>query len=361
MAGPSIAMAELVGTIIHSTLYGIYVVLFVGSLYIPFRRRSRGRRGVPVPVNKILITVTLTLFVLITIHWIIQLTRLTDAFIFHINDEGGPNAYYGYPANIKNVLKTAFYVVQTFVGDFTMVYRLYIVWGREWKVVILPALTSFGLLIAGSGVVYSFDHLTTGENIFVSSTGHWVLTVFATSLATNGIVTVLIAYRIWTIHRQVKAVAQTSSIMRVVHIILESAGMYTLVLVLTLIGYLTKNNYQFTTLDATSPTIGIAFTLIIVRVGLGLSSDNTTVAAVSTVRYNVNVPSHATARSSTTDHTLSDLNPNVRVNISKEVLREDEREGVSTDHLSKSQVDRQRKKGIQAAHSDRETDWNSAV
>jgi len=269
----SISTAELVGMIIHSTLYGLYIVLFIGSLYVPWSRRRRYGRGGQ-PINIILLTVTIILFFLITIHWVLQFTRLVDAFVYHYDDEGGPDAYYEYAANIKNVVKTAFYVAQTFVGDFTMVYRLYVVWGRNLWVIILPCLTSFGLLVAGSGVVYEFSHLSQNESVFITSAGHWVLTVFATTLTTNIIVTVLIAYRIWSIHRPVKGIAQ-NSLMPVVQIILESAAIYTIVLILTLVGYLAKNNYQFITLDATSPAIGISFALIIVRVGMGLSSERT--------------------------------------------------------------------------------------
>ncbi|KAF8889032.1 hypothetical protein BD779DRAFT_1671995 [Infundibulicybe gibba] len=271
MAALTLAEAEMIGILLHSALYGIFLVLFVGSLYIPL---SRPRRQ-STPPNRFLISVTIVLFVLITVHWVLQLLRLIDAFIYHANDDEGPSKYYADGAQRKNVVKTAFYVAQTFTGDCTMAYRLYIVWGRNWKIVVLPALLSTGLLVAGSGATYSFAHLTPGENIFVSSAGHWVLTVFATTLCTNVTVTSLIAYRVWSIHRPMKGVAQQSS-MPVIQVILESAAIYTVCLIPTLAGYLGKENYQFITLDATSPAIGIAFALIIVRVGLGMSTEKTT-------------------------------------------------------------------------------------
>ncbi|KAF8893081.1 hypothetical protein BD779DRAFT_1508763 [Infundibulicybe gibba] len=235
MTALTLAEAELIGIILHSALYGIFVILFVGSIYVPLSRLRRRTA----PPNRILMSVTIILFILITIHWILQLLRLIDAFIYYADDDGGPSAYYADGAGSKNVTKTAFYIVQTFVGDCTMVYRLYIVWGHNWRVT------------AGGGVLYSFTRLTPGENVFVSSSGHWVLTVFAATLGTNITVTSLISYRIWSVHRPLRGIAQYS--------------LMVFCLIVTLTGYLSKENYQFISLDATSPVIGIAFALIIVR------------------------------------------------------------------------------------------------
>ncbi|KAF8889029.1 hypothetical protein BD779DRAFT_1671991 [Infundibulicybe gibba] len=246
MAALTPAKAELIGIILHSALYGIFLILFVGSLYIPL---SRLRRQI--------------LFVLITVHWVLQLLRLLDAFIYHANDEGG-QAHIMLTGQKKNVIKTAFYVAQTFVGDCTMiVYCL----GAQLEGHHSSSPSDHGLLVAGSGVAYSFAHLTPKEYFHFDC---WSLgiTVFATTLCTNVTVTSLIAYRVWSIHRPLKAIAQ-QSLMPVIQVILESAAIYTLCLILTLAGYLAKENYQFITLDATSPVIGIAFALIIVRVGLG--------------------------------------------------------------------------------------------
>ncbi|KAF8889042.1 hypothetical protein BD779DRAFT_1672005 [Infundibulicybe gibba] len=249
MVALTIGMAELVGTVLQSCLYGVYLVLFAGCLYVSLGKQ-RGRRR---PINKFLFTVTIVLFILITSHWIIQILRLLDAFIYGV--DGEPDKYYGYGANPKNVAKTALYVAQTVVGDCTMIYRLYVVWGRNWKIIVIPSILTVGLTGAGAGVVYAFS-----------------LIVFATTLTTNVIVTTLISYRVWSIHRQVATTAQ-QRITPVIHVIMDSALIYTFFLVLTHAGYLAKNVYQFIALDMASPAIGIAFSLIIVRVGLGLGSE----------------------------------------------------------------------------------------
>jgi len=302
MVALTLAMSELVGTVLQSVLYGIYFMLFVGSIYIPVVKHHRRSRS---PINKVLLTVSILLFLLISAHWGVQIARLVDAFIVHGHD---PNAYYGDPAQVKNVTKTGLYVAQTFVGDFTMVYRLFIVWGRNYKVIILPCLTSFGLLVAGSGVAYSFAHVTPGEDIFNSMAGRWIVSVFATSLSTNMIVTVLIAYKIWTIQRPVKTTSQRS-LMPIMAIFLESAAIYTVCLILTHSAYLGKATFQFITLDITSPAIGISFALIIVRVGLGVSSEK------GGHKPSMMSSSHPT----TTTHRSIPLS-NIRVNVDREIV-----------------------------------------
>lgn len=213
-------------------------MLFIGCIYVLcFKYRSLSGRHHSRPVNKILLTVAFTLFVLITAvregsdifpiygsflakHWIIQISRLFDAFIF-VEHGTTPGSVYGAARSPKNVAKTALYVAQTLVGDMTMVslpalferasltatlnqvYRLFIVWNRSWTVIILPTLTTAGLLgtwyisplssrhvvtacvvtAAGVNVVVSFARQTPGVDIFTSASGHWIITVFAMTLA----------------------------------------------------------------------------------------------------------------------------------------------------------------------------------
>ncbi|TFK34232.1 hypothetical protein BDQ12DRAFT_727017 [Crucibulum laeve] len=218
----------------------------------------------------------------------------------------------------KNVAKTVLYILQTFVGDFTMIYRLFIVWGRDWRIILLPSLSSLGLLVAGSGASYSFAHLKSGESVFVSSAGHWIVAVFVTTLTSNVIVT----GKIWSIDKKTNKLARSGNAMFVVQIILESAGLYTISLIVTHIGYLTNQTYEFVALDATSPIIGISFSLIIVRVGLGASTEGHDTTLPSSM-VNGAWSSHAVRQRST--YTPRDPIPltEITVNIDQEVVTDD--------------------------------------
>ncbi|KAF9501995.1 hypothetical protein BDN71DRAFT_506195 [Pleurotus eryngii] len=278
MPSLTLPMAELAGIVVHSTLFGTYCILFVGSLYVFFAKEKGVRR----PINKFLLFVDITLFLLIFIHWILQIDRLFEAFIYKAGEPGGPAAYYKAAREVKFVVKTAFYVAQMFVGDTTMIYRLYIVWGSDWRIIVLPTITTTALtsrdgLVAGIHVVVSFARQAPGVDIFTSASGHWVVTVFATTLFTNILVTSLISWRVWSFSRRLDDISRSST-RPVIQIVVESALIYTVCLLITHVSYLAKAPFQFIALDATSPAIGIAFALLVVRVGLGRGAENTTTA-----------------------------------------------------------------------------------
>ncbi|KAF8889072.1 hypothetical protein BD779DRAFT_417417 [Infundibulicybe gibba] len=181
----------------------------MGCLYVSLgkRRDQRGPRFSGRGTNKFLFTISIILFVLTTSHWIIQILRSADAFI--ANTSGGPDAYYDDIANPKDVAKTVLYIAQTLVGDLTMIYRLYMVWGRNWKVVVLPSLFTLGFVVVGSAVSASFAGLANGRVVLNTSTvGRLVVAVFTTTLVTNLVVTGLISYRVWSIYRRISAMMQ---------------------------------------------------------------------------------------------------------------------------------------------------------
>jgi len=57
-------------------------------------------------------------------------------------------------------------------------------------------------------------------------------------------------------------------------IIIESGAIYSAGLLCLLVTYAVGSNGQYPSLDAEMPLVGIAFNLIIVRVGLGLAQEN---------------------------------------------------------------------------------------
>ncbi|KAL4253267.1 hypothetical protein AB1N83_013308 [Pleurotus pulmonarius] len=267
----TLQMAELAGMVVHSTMYGIYVVLFVGTIYaLCFKHQTMSGRRYSRPINKILLSIAVILFVLISAQWLIQISRLFDAFIFIAN----PTQVYGSVRSPKNVIKTGLYIGQTVVSDITMVYRLFIVWNRSWRILIFPALITAGLIAAGINVVVSFARSpeTPAAQLFANASSRWITIASTMSLALNLLVTALMAYKIWTIHQMVQRLTP-SRIMPVITIIMESAGIYTGFLFTAFVAVLVNHPFLFIVLDATSTAIGIAFSLIIVRVALGLGCE----------------------------------------------------------------------------------------
>ncbi|KAH7912485.1 hypothetical protein BJ138DRAFT_1112281 [Hygrophoropsis aurantiaca] len=282
----TLSEAELAGTLIQSVLFGAYIVLFIACIYVLLFARGRQQRGNKLrrrrPVNTTLFTISIILFILITSHWFISFARLFPAFIYDVHGVGSSYEYLVFAGNPIYVAKTALYVAQMVVGDITMVYRLYVVWGHSWRVIIAPVVTTAALLTAGTGAVYSFARIQKGEEIFADTSGRWIATVFATS------VTYKWSQLLPTFHAILNWLYTHRSLTKVITIVVESAAIYTVYLTITHVSYLTGTVFSFSALDVTSPAIGIAFSLIIVRVGLGWATEgDRTTASGSRVPTNL--------------------------------------------------------------------------
>ncbi|KAJ3760399.1 hypothetical protein EV360DRAFT_68708 [Lentinula raphanica] len=130
------AQAELIGLILHSCLFGFYLFLFFSSLPFDIDAEFNVR---PKPYNTVLLTSNALLFMLIFAHWVVQIIRSQRAFIDTVGEAGdAASAYYAFPADYMNLLKESLYLAQTFVGDCTMIYRLWIVYNKKIIVTIVP-------------------------------------------------------------------------------------------------------------------------------------------------------------------------------------------------------------------------------
>ncbi|KAF5358622.1 hypothetical protein D9758_007659 [Tetrapyrgos nigripes] len=314
----TLAQAELIGLIVHTCLFGIYIVLFVRTLPFDLGDRSSLRFR---DTNKVLFTANCLLFALIFAHWVVQIHRSQKAFIKTAGEpliEGTidpATAFYAFPADPLNLLKEALYLTQTFVGDCTMIYRLWVVYNKNFYITILPIMIMIVYLVSAIAVDIALGLTKPGEDIFISTAGRWAIMVFCTTVATNILTTSLIIYRVYTIQKRVHG-GRGGNVLSVLHIMIESAFLYTSVSVylktrslvktprprnspnfyvpssfhritaiLTLIGYSSKMTWQFITIDMISPIIGISFTLIAVRVNRHNSiSDSTAQHSSNVVR-----------------------------------------------------------------------------
>jgi len=118
-------------------------------------------------------------------------------------------------------------------------------------------------------ISHVFDKLF---QLFSSSLAGWATSFFSISLAQNIITTCLIVYRIWRVNMDVARGPGSRSLWPVISVILESGAIYSSTLLVLLATYASGSFAQYIALDMLVPIIGITFNLIIVRVGLGISS-----------------------------------------------------------------------------------------
>ncbi|KIY70508.1 hypothetical protein CYLTODRAFT_419732 [Cylindrobasidium torrendii FP15055 ss-10] len=262
----SLPVANLASIICEALCYGAFTVLFVAAAWVMLSQRKRK------PLNVTLLTTVTVLWILSTTHLVLDGIRLFSAFL----GDQTPEEYYLTLSNPLQVAKTAVYATMTLVGDAFVIYRVYIVWNRNWWIVLMPLFLLAGTGVAGYGATYMFTKATPGSPVFEGSFKSWVTSFIAFTLITNISCTFIIALRIMNIQRGVKRSATQQAAKMPVHsvltMLLESAAIYSVSVLVFMITYVCESNSQYIILDMISPIIGITFTFIILRVSLGISS-----------------------------------------------------------------------------------------
>ncbi|KAJ6533567.1 hypothetical protein B0H19DRAFT_1272213 [Mycena capillaripes] len=239
--------------------YRIYLVLFCICTYILLHRPSS--RG-----NTVLLVTTSLLFIFSTILMVLTLILVTADI------EKLASIPYD---NIQNAAYVV-YSINNSIADGLVIYRCYVVWNRDWRVIVLPVM----LLVASTGKACGLD-------IFLEA-----IPQFAVILTTNLLATLLTGKS--SLCRQPRAYLGAAAQRRyasTIALVVESGMVYsaTILTFLIVISFpsvaptLEEPLLQIVTqvmiilswtcLDVQIPQ-GIAPTLIIVRVGLGVSVED---------------------------------------------------------------------------------------
>ncbi|KAJ7618679.1 hypothetical protein FB45DRAFT_170306 [Roridomyces roridus] len=258
----SLAGASLLGCIFATFLYGIFTTMAAFTAAM-LRKQKRGGS---------LMTVLGIIWVLSSGLWIINVYRAYQAFIV-VPD--GPEAFYNNFKHPSYTARIALYVFLTVIVDSFAVYRAFIVWSKKWSIVVIPALVVIATAVSGIGTIIALTTAPAGDVIFNSQVVPWITSWILLTLSTNVICTILIAVRITSIRMALRNATSlgSNSVWGALIVVIESAGIYSLTAVVLCICYLLKSNSQFTALDVSISIIGVTFTMIILRVGLKISSE----------------------------------------------------------------------------------------
>ncbi|KZT05791.1 uncharacterized protein LAESUDRAFT_655097 [Laetiporus sulphureus 93-53] len=275
--------ANLATVCIESFFYGIFFTLSTVSFYLLYRRQKGlgawegGGRSQSDSRSRNAITILLVSSALIffsnTVHWTAAVARPFEAFVYY---KGGnaPLDFYADLSQPTEVVQSAATIFTIVVYDAMIIYRLWIVWAFNKRVVMFPLCTLVGLTVCGVGTVYQMTTFRLGENVFVTALGRWLNSSCAFSLCTNVYSTTMIAWRIWRINSAIVGYRH-DSLMSVMATVVESAVLYTIWTIFFLVTYETQSNLQFVTNETLPFVAGISFMLINVRVGMGWAQNGT--------------------------------------------------------------------------------------
>ncbi|KAH9841019.1 uncharacterized protein C8Q71DRAFT_701398, partial [Rhodofomes roseus] len=258
---------------------GCFSVLFFICVDILVRRRKRRAA-----LNKPMLGTAIAMYLLSTAHMIVDLVRVIQAFI---DAPEGALDYYGEIWTWLSIFKQALYGTNNIIADSVVIYRCYVVWGFSIKIIIIPVIMLIATSVCAYTAVYNFSQVTPGGTVFAQNIVPWGTALFSLSLATNVTVTTLIAVRIWWLARQTSTALSDRHLIkyrRAIAIIIESGSIYSACIMTLLILYCRDTNAQYIVYDSLSQIMGIVPTLIIVRVGLGITTEDVGTFVASTFR-----------------------------------------------------------------------------
>ncbi|KAH6871381.1 hypothetical protein BKA70DRAFT_1210358 [Coprinopsis sp. MPI-PUGE-AT-0042] len=252
----------LVGIWLEALLYGAYFFLFINALGVLTRRDALK----PLP-SKVFFAGILSMFVFITVHNALNMYRLILAFAYQ---PGGKASliYLNSMSNWSTHWLLVSFTPILWIGDALVIYRCFLVWQRCYWVIVLPTLLFLGSVATHSVNIWWMGQQSSALQVTVKLFPV-MNAVFPLYLAQNTLTTGLIVYKIWLQHRQTKAAGivslNTPTLLSVIRIVIESAGIYTLAILLVAVLRALDHPGRFVVQYINAPLAGIAFVLMAIR------------------------------------------------------------------------------------------------
>ncbi|KAJ7272281.1 hypothetical protein C8J57DRAFT_279925 [Mycena rebaudengoi] len=254
-------------------LYAFYVVLFLYSIHT-LRRRSPAAR-------QVLLVAAWIMFLLGTCGALIAIISASVAMrMIYLLVQGSTktsvhliNVYHALALTQDVIL-----AINNLVTDLVFLYRCYVIWGSHRKIIVLPAILILATVAVGciSGLGY-YGIIKLGVSVDPR-------VPFSMGAATNVLLMCLTAGRIWYIRREDKiATGQRfrKQYDTAVAIIMESGLLYCVCAIIYVISATLNTGTAFGTIfigvgwGLVQLGVNIVPTLILVRVGMGRSTENT--------------------------------------------------------------------------------------
>ncbi|KAJ7982929.1 hypothetical protein DFH06DRAFT_1171948 [Mycena polygramma] len=262
--------AGVISTVLEGILYGFSLLMFIATMWTLTHNRKYAQ------INWTMVICACLLLILSTIHMASDIKRIYSGLVLYRDTyPGGPPAWFANGSDPSFVFKNAIYSFQTALGDGVVIYRCYMVWRSVWAIV-FPVIMWLSVCTTAVGSVYTLSQPAPDSgDIFVRRTGQWITSFYATTLACNFVGTCLLAYKLWTIERNVHGSRVGRGLTKpVLMIIIDAGALYSVTLLAALVCFVSESNGQYVVLDMVTPIISIAFYMVILRVGLAQNARN---------------------------------------------------------------------------------------
>ncbi|KAJ7364712.1 hypothetical protein DFH08DRAFT_839825 [Mycena albidolilacea] len=266
----TILPANLVTLVLESFLYGFLVLLFISTVYFLATRQTLAGQSAKHHLTSLVFLTIAALFTLITVHWSIVIYQPFFSFI-HLGNAASEDTFYADLAQPSELAKFSLFFVAVLLGDSLVTYRLWIICGKNLKVVIFPVVALIGLAVCCIGFVIEVSNWNPSLRgaRFEEESRPWEVAGIALSVLANFYSTGFIISRMLKVKKA--ASPSKTSLAWFLSIVIESAALQAVWLTISITTILFDSDAQFFTMDGFPAIIGISNTLIHARVGLGWS------------------------------------------------------------------------------------------
>ncbi|KAI0261129.1 hypothetical protein BC834DRAFT_1034999 [Gloeopeniophorella convolvens] len=249
------SMAALVSLWITGPLWGMNVCIFILCAHVLYIKGLKGS-------NLFMLIVATTQFALATGHAVTVLVQLIRSFAGILT---GPSLYILDQSTPEHVAQTVLYVTNSLIGDAILIWRLYIIWNRNFWLCVPFVILCIATAVSGYTAVANIAQLSTTGTVFLHNVHPWLLATWSLSIATQFGATLLIGYRFWrSIQWNLRGIR--ASRLTVLWTLVESGALYS-VTTIFLLGFSSSNTGALFA-NALGQISALAPTLIIVRAGL---------------------------------------------------------------------------------------------
>ncbi|KAF8073468.1 hypothetical protein FPV67DRAFT_1477990 [Lyophyllum atratum] len=221
-----------------------------------------------------MIIISTVMFFIATFHLVMNCIRLLRGYVDHRLTPGGPVAFIGDLRPWDHILKDTLYATQENLGSAAAIYRCWVLWNRDWRVIALPCALLVVNFVAGYTVCATYASVDPTETVFSPRLDIWIRTFYSIAVVLNIITTGLMSYRIWVTHKRSAAYATGQGrLLPVLRILVESAALQLGVEIVLLALYCASINAQYILLESVASIVGITFNAITIRIKLHAISE----------------------------------------------------------------------------------------
>ncbi|KAH6885069.1 hypothetical protein BKA70DRAFT_1410641 [Coprinopsis sp. MPI-PUGE-AT-0042] len=246
---------------LEGLLYGVYLCLFIAVFPVlarsnPFRNSS----------TAVFVVGNVLIFVLISIFNATSIFTPIIAFAYQTEIEGTRRIFYDLGLWV-NSLQLVLGVMLFITGDILVIYRCFLIWGRCYRVILLPSVLSALAAALHIATLWFALHISLP---FVLVRNWAIITLpFILYFLQNVLTTSLIVYKIYSHFRRSREIGlvsvHTPHLLPIIKIVIESAAIYTAA-VLVLVVLIALDHPARTAMHTClMPIIGIVFVLMALR------------------------------------------------------------------------------------------------